>query len=1519
MLLMGILGTCIPFSAAAGEAFDRVTLNMNDDWGYYQGDLAGAQEIGFDDSEFAAVTIPHTMRLEKKHAGGAASVYQGIGWYRKYFTVDAAMQGKKVFLDFEGVMIDSDVYLNGEKVYTRNGGYVGFQVDISDKVVFGGENVLALRVSSKNNSDTPPGKPLASLDFHYYGGIYRNVKMVITDKAHITDALGADKVASGGVLVSYADVSAAQATVHVKTHIANEYADAKSIKLTSKILNKDGAAVAHQADTLSLATASDQQATQVMTVTNPQLWHPDRPYLYTLVSELSIDGTAIDSKSTHIGIRWLEMKPDGFYLNGQKLYVRGANRHQSYANVGDAAPDSMQVRDALLLKADGFNAVRATHYPQAPAFLDACDKLGILVVECQPGWQNFTNTQTFYDRTLRDVREMVRRDRNRPSVILWEASLNETGYSAAWAQAASAAAHQEMPGSQMFTAADYGLRGEYYDVNYKIIDGGVDKNPNKTVFTREWGDWAGRDQARRADGEAMLVTQVNTHQTFLNGNGYPDWGGLDAAERMAGYFLWSWNDYARGSQPDTLPSGTVEIDRVKKPLFYWLKSMTDARNPVYGPMVYIASNYTATSSKTINVYSNCDSVKLYQNGTLIKELTRAERASSAQNIVNKGGSPIYVFTLPSFVAGELRAEGVLDGQAAATHTVKTPGNVRKVLIEADTMGIAPVADGSDLIPVYFKVVDENGTVVPSFNGKIDIEVLGEGKLVGKDIPRIGVEEQTCEAGIGFAFIRTTKTAGEIAVTAKGDGMSYSVERFTTAPYTGTYAAPYAHTAWTQGVEKFESGEIYKNLAKGKTASASSTQSGRDAAYAFDENTGTRWCADGGAYPQWLQVDLGKSTDILGFAMHWENASGVYTYTIQTSENGNNWTTVVDQSGNTTVNGSETQMAACTGRYVRLNILSFAGGWASLWEFGVLGKLIEEEVLPGSIVTDEQIRVITSSCETESDRGVDKLRDGDTLIGTGWLAATDEFPQSVTVRFEKPLKLTGSRIYWEKDSSWYTYDLEVSQDGKTWVKALDSLFVGGQHFKPETFHQVQENVRFARVILKDIVSGSGQARIGMAELIFYEDNAPVSSFDYLSDLAWVSATSDYTSVVKDKPVYASAPIKLNSAQGVQSFTKGLSSDTNSEIVYDLSGKNCLKFESYLGIATSAGKQGGEAIFTVYADDRLIYTSPVKMRNDNCEYISLDIEGVNTLKLAAKWSGNTQNPEARYNTHVVWAGAKVLYKNAETKPLVLDVTVTPGQTELYPGESKAFAAEVDTDEDASQAVTWTVEGAASADTTISEEGQLAVGLDETARTLTVRATAEEDGEAAGTATVTVKKLSVHTGATGETVSIPITLENCENFAGGSGFIQYDDSLLTLQSITAKKGFTLVFEDNQFVCVTPGGAGLDGSVVVGYAVFSIKAELPDDVTAYISFTDLIAFNMQPELTEVSAPAVRLDILGVPPMTGDVSLDGKVDLADAILLMQYLSGNTALSARQRKAADVNRDGKVNVGDVTIIMQMCL
>jgi hypothetical protein len=900
----------------------RKAFNLNTNWAFFRGDIKGAESVKFNDERWYAVSIPHSMRLEKKHNGGA-KVYQGVGWYRRYFKIDKWAIGKRITLNFEGVQKNCEVFLNGEKVATHYGGYLGFVIDITAGVKFDRSNVLALRVANTNDPFTPPGKELERLDFNYYGGIYRDVSLIITNKLYISDPLEANKIAGGGLFITYPKVEKQRAEINIKTHLVNG-TGIDSVTLINSIRDRNGKEVARSV-TKDLVK-DEMQFDQSLVVLQPKLWHPDHPYQYHVISQVYKGKNLSDEKITLMGIRSIsfrssEGKADGFYINGEQLYLRGANRHQNYQFIGDAAAKSMQYRDAMQLKKGGFNAVRAAHYPQSPAFLDACDEIGLLVIECEPGWQLFNKDSVFIKRTYQQVREMIRRDRNRPSVFLWETSLNESPSPDSWAKEIVRIAHEEMPNNQMFTADDYFAKGrKYYDVSYKVInEDGTDPKPDMPSLTREWGDtWVADPQkenslrASRMYTAKGLLAQCILRQNALNGTmieeegGYWDHAKLDANKRISGYFLWSYNDYTRGSDVITAFSGVVDIDRHEKFGYYQLQAMQNARNPVYGPMIFIAGyNSRPDLDSTITVFSNCDRVKLYRNNRLIGDMTRKENAVTAPFVAARGGSPYYTFKTSDYEPGELKAVGTIDSKVAAVHVVKTPGKPDHLEIEVADYGIKPIADGSDMIPVYIKVCDKNGVVITNTKAqqsfKINLQVVGAGGLIGASVPRIEAAVQYTEGGIGYGIIRTFEKAGNILITARSSGLKPASKIIRTIPYGGKFLQDGIHPGWKIEKEMEDTSVLspdsvaelpppIKLTPEMITVPGENQQTKLE--NLIDHNPSTIWMPGNNHLPAELVINLGNSYTLKGSRMIWGKDSDWYTYSIAVSTNGINWQNVI---------------------------------------------------------------------------------------------------------------------------------------------------------------------------------------------------------------------------------------------------------------------------------------------------------------------------------------------------------------------------------------------------------------------------------------------------------------------------------------------------------------------------------------------------------------------------------------------------------------------------------------------------
>jgi beta-galactosidase len=799
--LLAVIGGAWPAradSAAAApavQATPRLSLSFNQGWRFHRVD--GGQpaqdfsERSFDDGGWESVTAPHSLRLEPENASGMRN-FQGVCWYRRHFKAAAEWKTRKTFVEFGGAMQVADVWLNGKHLTTHFGGYTPFTLDLSDVLAFDGtDNVLALRLDNSDNPDVPPGKPQAELDFVYFGGLYRNVRLVVTDRLHVTDAVYADKTAGGGVFVTYSNVSATSASVRVKVHVKNEHDAARRPTVAVRLLDAGQRSVAEVS--LSAGTippGGDATFAGEMKVVRPRLWHPYHPDLYLLRAEVREGRRTVDEVATRIGIRSIRFDPQGFWINGERLVATGANRHQDFPYVGYAVPDSVQYRDIKKLREAGCLSLR-THYPLAPATLDAADELGMLMIVSNPGWQWF-RPGVFVERAYQGVREMVRRDRNHPSVVLWEPILNETPYTEDFARSVYRIVHEEYPGDQAFAAADLQLAwGRSFDVVYSR-----DPVEGKATWVREWGDevdnWTDQNAPNRASrtwGQAALLRQVES-QT----RGMARQFELSA---VSGFGLWAGIDTQRGYHHIPFFGGLLDLFRVPKLSYYLFASQRPPDVHVSGlddgPLVFIASYWDQFSAPDVTVFSNCDRVRLFQDGQQVAEagpdqsprlphppftfrglslsMGHYEEDARFQN----GQEPTR-----RWVPGELRAEGLIGGRVAATHVVRTAGVPTELALTLDDAGRSLVADGSDFVVVHASVRDARGTVVPLADDLVQFEVSGEGHVIGD--ASIGANPTRAEAGIASALVGSTSRPGKITVSARAFGLRPATLTFESTPF-----------------------------------------------------------------------------------------------------------------------------------------------------------------------------------------------------------------------------------------------------------------------------------------------------------------------------------------------------------------------------------------------------------------------------------------------------------------------------------------------------------------------------------------------------------------------------------------------------------------------------------------------------------------------------------------------------------------------------------------------------------------
>ncbi len=400
----------------------RQNINANREWKFQLGDVANADAVAFDDSSWSAANLPHSFSMPYFLSD---HFYVGYGWYRKYFEAPAAWTGKRVSLEFEGVFQVAEIFVNGRRIGEHKGGYTGFTFDITDAVKTG-DNVVAVRV---NNNWDPRLAPRAG-EHVFSGGIYRNVRFVVTAPVHVTWY---------GTFVTTPQVSKESGTVNVKTEVVNESAAAKSVSLKTSVVDAKGKTVARMESTQSIPPGTTNIFDQTsQAIANPKLWSPEQPNLYSVKTVVLDGGKPVDDYTSPLGFRWFKWTADqGFFLNGEHYYFKGANVHQDHAGWGDAVAESGMFRDVKMMKDAGFDFIRGSHYPHAPAFSDACDQLGMLFWSENCCWGTGAikslwgggsyppepENQPDYEQSVRNsLRDEIRIHRNHPSIVIWSMS-----------------------------------------------------------------------------------------------------------------------------------------------------------------------------------------------------------------------------------------------------------------------------------------------------------------------------------------------------------------------------------------------------------------------------------------------------------------------------------------------------------------------------------------------------------------------------------------------------------------------------------------------------------------------------------------------------------------------------------------------------------------------------------------------------------------------------------------------------------------------------------------------------------------------------------------------------------------------------------------------------------------------------------------------------------------------------------------------------------------------------------------
>lgn len=768
----------------------REVFSMNPAWRFYKGNVEGAENPQFNDSQWKVVSLPDGIEYLPTEASGCVN-YQGAVWYRKHFTPSDALKGKKLFLHFEAIMGKSKVFVNGKLLTEHFGGYLPVIADVTDALNWGQDNVIAVWADNSDDPNYPPGKPQDVLDFSYFGGIYRDCWLIAHNPVYITDPNFENETAGGGLFVAYDKVSDASADVLLQSHIRNSAPKAFSGVVEYELLQPDGKQVALLNNKLQIRAGKAVTSKNKIIVKEPMLWSPENPALYNLIVRIrDKEGNVIDGYRRRIGIRSIEFKgKDGFWLNGKPYEspLIGGNRHQDFAVVGNAVANSIHWRDAKKLRDAGMKIIRNAHCPQDPAFMDACDELGLFVIANTPGWQFWNDAPIFVQRVYEDIRNMVRRDRNHACVWLWEPILNETWYPADFAKNAFDLVNKEYPYPYCYSGSDSEARGhEVFPVLFTHPFNGAKEfaikelNPKITYFTREWGDnvddWNSHNSPSRVArnwGEQAMLVQARHYAA----PDYP-YTSYDALYRTTrqhvGGSLWHSFDHQRGYHPDPFYGGLMDVFRQPKYSYYMFQAQRSVQQEdrpfATGPMVFIAHEMTPFSPADVTVYSNCDEVRLTYNkdGKVLTYTKPATQEGMPSPIITFKG--VYDFMIDKALSRNrkqdevfLLAEGLIDGKVVATHKVCPARRPEKLILWVDNENTDLKADGSDFVTVVAGVADKNGNIKRLNNYFVKFHVEGEGRLLGG----AGVLANPAPVKWGTApvLIQSTLKPGKIKITA----------------------------------------------------------------------------------------------------------------------------------------------------------------------------------------------------------------------------------------------------------------------------------------------------------------------------------------------------------------------------------------------------------------------------------------------------------------------------------------------------------------------------------------------------------------------------------------------------------------------------------------------------------------------------------------------------------------------------------------------------------------------------------
>ncbi len=763
------------------QLFDR-------NWKFFLGDTASAASTVFDDRSWRDLDLPHDWSIEgevsPKNPTGAAGGYfpAGIGWYRKSFMAPGEWKGKEISIYFEGVYMNSEVFINGRSLGIHPYGYSSFSYNLSSYLNPGHENVIAVRVDNSQQ---------VNCRWYSGSGIYRHVWMMVTDPVHIAD---------WGVAITTPDVSSKRATVQIKTLVRNETGLLQRVILIARLWTENSKDVGNDQIRVELAANSEKEITQTVIMSGPLLWTPETPHLYAARIQVLKNKNVVDDTKTDFGIRSIKFTAvNGFQLNGNTVKINGGCAHHDNGCLGAAAFDRAEERRVELLKAAGFNAVRTSHNPPSEAFLNACDRLGLLVIdEAFDGWKE---KKTPHDYALyfdqwweRDLAAMVLRDRNHPSVIMWSIGneiIERKKPEAVETAKMLAKGIKKMDPTRPVTSAM-----TTWDKDWEIFDPLMAAHD---VCGYNYQLFRASSDHQRVPSRVIVQTESYPKDAFAN------WELVHNNNYIIGDFVWTALDYLGESsigrwyysgdvpgehwEHDFFPwhgayCGDIDLIGWRKPISHYRSMLYNnteklymaVREPEPEPLeikTTLWSVWPTWESWTwpglegrklqVEVYSKYRSVRLYLNDSLIGEKPATEEQEYKAS-----------FPVP-YSPGVLKAVGVDNGKPVESVILRTSGDAAKIRLAADRKEM--LANGQDLVYVTVEITDKDGIFQPHAASPLHFNIDGPGLIAGvdnadmKDTDKYAANNRKAWHGRALVVIRSTHNAGEVRLTVTSQGLS----------------------------------------------------------------------------------------------------------------------------------------------------------------------------------------------------------------------------------------------------------------------------------------------------------------------------------------------------------------------------------------------------------------------------------------------------------------------------------------------------------------------------------------------------------------------------------------------------------------------------------------------------------------------------------------------------------------------------------------------------------------------------